>query len=227
MKYDTVLFDLDGTIIDTNNLILQSFLHTLGHYFPGKYTEEHILPHMGQTLFEQMERFGGKERVDELVEHYREHNIRMHDELIAGFPHVAEVIPQLHQLGLSLGVVTTKMRNTAEMGLRLFDLERYMKVIITYEDTVEHKPHPAPVLKALELLGADPSKTIMVGDSEYDIQAGNRAGVATAGVSWSLKGEDYLRQFQPNVILQDLRELVPIVKGELEAGDEKDGPISD
>jgi pyrophosphatase PpaX len=214
MKYDTILFDLDGTIIDTNHLILQSFIHTLGHYFPGKYSKEDILPHMGQTLFEQMERYGGKERVDELVDHYREHNIRMHDELIAEFPHVAEVIPRLHQSGLSLGVVTTKMRKTAEMGLRLFDLERYMKVVITYEDTTRHKPHPDPVLKALELLGADPAKAIMIGDSEYDIQAGKRAKVATAGVSWSLKGEDYLRQFEPDVMLRDLRELIPIVKGE-------------
>jgi pyrophosphatase PpaX len=213
MKYTTVLFDLDGTIIDTNELILQSFLYTLNHYFPGKYTKEDVLPYMGQTLFEQMERYGGKELMNELVAHYREHNVRVHDELVTEFPHVAEVIPQLAEMGVQLGVVTTKMSKTALMGLRLFDLERYMQVLVTYESTVEHKPHPAPVLLALEELGADPARTLMVGDSEYDILAGKRAGIATAGVAWSLKGEAYLQQFEPDYILRDMREIVPIVKG--------------
>lgn len=213
MKYTTVLFDLDGTIIDTNDLILQSFLYTLEHYFPGKYTKEDVLPYMGQTIFEQMERYGGKELMNELAAHYREYNVRVHDELVTEFPHVAEVIPKLAAMGIQLGVVTSKRNKTAMMGLRLFDLERYMKVVVTYESTEEHKPHPAPVLLALEELDADPARTIMVGDSEYDILAGKRAGVATAGVAWSLKGEAYLQQFEPDYILRDMREILTIVKG--------------
>lgn len=213
MKYTTVLFDLDGTIIDTNELIIQSFLHTLEHYYPSKYSREEIIPNMGQTLFEQMERYGGKEMVDELAAHYREFNIRMHDELVAEFPHVAEVIPELSQMGVTMGIVTTKMQKTALMGLRLLGLEKYMSTIITYESTERHKPDPAPVLKALENLGADPAATLMVGDSEYDLLAGARAGTHTAGVAWSMKGEEFLARFEPNYILRDMRELLPIVRG--------------
>lgn len=214
MRYSTVLFDLDGTIIDTNELIIQTFLYTLESYFPGKFSREDVLPHLGQTLFEQMERFGGKERVDELVAHYREYNIRMHDELVRDFPYVLEVLEELKRIGVTMGVVTTKMQKTAYMGMALYGIDKYMKTTVTYESTPEHKPHPAPVLKAIQELGADPAKTLMVGDSEYDIQAGQSAGVATAGVAWSLKGPDYLSEYKPDYLLQDMLELLPVVRGD-------------
>jgi pyrophosphatase PpaX len=214
MRYPTVLFDLDGTLVDTNNLILQSFLHTLEHYFPGKYTVEDILPYMGQTLFQQMERYGGKELVQELVDHYREYNVRMHDDLIEEFPYVLEVIPQLAKAGVTLGIVTTKMRKTAVMGLQRYGIESFFSTVITYESTTEHKPYPAPVLTAMEELGAKPEHTLMVGDSEYDILAGQRAGVDTAGVAWSLKGEAHLQTFNPTYMLRDIRDILPIVKGD-------------
>lgn len=213
MKFQTVLFDLDGTIIDTNELIIQTFLHTLNHHFPNQFSREHILPHMGQTLFEQMERYGGKERVTELVEHYREYNVRMHDELVKDFPYVVETLEQLAKAGVQMGIVTTKMLKTSRMGLQLFGLDRFMETIISYETTTEHKPHPAPVLAAIERLGANPATTLMVGDSQYDIQAAQGAGVSSAGVAWSLKGADFLRSFNPDYLLEDIRELIPIVLG--------------
>jgi pyrophosphatase PpaX len=214
LKYKTVLFDLDGTLIDTNDLILTSFLFVLEEHFPGQFTREHIIPHMGDTLFSQMERFGGLEKRDLLVEHYRQHNVKFHDELVKDFPHIIETLTELKQLGVKMGVVTTKQRKTAKMGVEIFGIDQFIEAFITFDDTDRHKPDPAPLYKAMDLLQAEASSTLMVGDSHFDMLAAHNAGVHAAGVEWSLKGPEYLKAFNPEYMLKDLRELIPIVKGE-------------
>ncbi|CEH30540.1 pyrophosphatase [Aneurinibacillus migulanus] len=210
-RYQYVLFDLDGTLIDTNNLILTSFMYTLEKFYPGKYTREDLIPHMGKPLYDQMELFG-PERSEELVQVYREHNERVHDELVEEFPNVLDTIEQLAKMGIKMGIVTTKQRKTAEMGLRLFGLDKYMDAFISYQDTENHKPHPEPVHKAMQALGADPARTLMVGDSQYDIQAGQNAGIASAGVAWSMKGASFLSSFNPTYLLNDMSDIIQIVK---------------
>lgn len=210
-RYQYVLFDLDGTLIDTNNLILTSFMYTLEKFYPGKYTREDLIPHMGKPLYDQMELFG-PDRSEELVQVYREHNERVHDELVEEFPNVLDTIEQLAKMGIKMGIVTTKQRKTAEMGLRLFGLDKYMDAFISYQDTENHKPHPEPVHKAMQALGADPARTLMVGDSQYDIQAGQNAGIASAGVAWSMKGASFLSSFNPTYLLNDMSDIIQIVK---------------
>ncbi|MFV9510585.1 pyrophosphatase PpaX [Tepidibacillus sp. LV47] len=224
MKYKTLLFDLDGTILNTNELILNSFLYTLEKFFPGKYNREMIIPHMGKPLYEQMEIFGGKELAQKMVEVYREHNLRTHDEYVREFPHVKEVLETLKQEGATLGIVTTKMLKTTMMGLKRFGLDTLISTIVSYEDTEFHKPAPEPVLLAMERLDADPETTLMVGDSQYDIQAAKSAGITAIGVAWSLKGPEFLKQFHPDYIIEDMRDLIPIVRGIKE--DEENKEIS-
>lgn len=207
----TVLFDLDGTIIDTNELIIETFLHVLQDKTPSPFTREHIIPSMGLTLAEQLRIFTGQDQVDELEAAYREYNIARHDELVREFPSVKEVMAELHASGFKLGVVTTKMRATTERALRMFGLIDYLSTIVTVQDVTHPKPHPEPVLRAVEALKADPAETIMVGDSPADIQAANAAGVESCGVAWSLKGEAVLRQYEPRHIIHDMRDLYALV----------------
>jgi pyrophosphatase PpaX len=208
---DTVLFDLDGTIVDTNELIIQAFLYALEGKTPEPITREFLSMNMGRPLIEQMKRFTGQEDVDDVIATYREFHVRRHDELVADFPHVREVLTELHDRGIRMGVVTSKVRKTTGMSLELYGLDQLMSVIVTIDDVVNAKPHAEPVLKALEALGADPSRTLMVGDSSYDILSGQAAGVRTAGVSWSLKGAEYLSGYKPDYMLHDMRELLEIV----------------
>ncbi|MBE3553558.1 MAG: pyrophosphatase PpaX [Thermicanus sp.] len=207
MKYNTFLFDLDGTLLDTNELILQSFLYTLNRFYPGKYTREEILPVMGKPLLEQMRLFG-PERAEELVRVYREYNLAMHDALIREFPHVSQTVKELFLRGAKLGVVTSKQRLTTLMGLRYFGLENYFSAIITMEDVKAHKPHPEPVLTALERLKAEKEEALMIGDSTFDLDAAHAAGVDAAAVAWSLKPLELLRSCNPEYILHDIRELL-------------------
>jgi pyrophosphatase PpaX len=208
---DTILFDLDGTLLDTNELIIESFLHALQYHKLEAVSREAIIGQMGKPLREQIALFSKRVEVEDIVGTYREFNIRKHDEMVLMFPRVKETLAALHAQGLKLGVVTSKVRLTVGRGLQLFGLEPFLSAIVTSDDVSLPKPHPESVLLALSRLNAKPENALMVGDSQFDLLAAHEAGVRSAGVAWSLQGEALLRQFNPAYILQDMFELVGIV----------------
>ncbi|WP_433944981.1 pyrophosphatase PpaX [Paenibacillus sp. SN-8-1] len=214
---ETVLFDLDGTIVNTNELIITSFLHVMDKHYPEPpFTREQIIPHMGLTLEQQLRQFTGREDVTELVTDYRAYNMLHHDALVREFPNVHKVISRLHEKGITLGVVTTKMRPSTILALETFDLMRFMKEIVTLNDVENPKPHPEPVLTAIQRLGADPKTTLMVGDSPADLQSARAAGVRSAAVAWSLKGAEVLKKYDPDYILNDMTDLYGVLGMESE-----------
>ncbi|OUM99905.1 MAG: pyrophosphatase [Paenibacillaceae bacterium ZCTH02-B3] len=213
LVFTTVLFDLDGTILDTNELIIQSFLHALRGVVPPDFGREQIIPLMGQPLVSQMRIFTGREEVADLVRAYREYNLAHHDRMVKLFPGVAETLDVLKKSGIRTGVVTTKMRETSERALKLFGLWDKIDVLVGIDDVAHPKPDPEPVLKAMQAVGAEPARTLMVGDSPVDMEAALRAGAVPAGVAWSLKGEAKLREAGAVHLLgrmEDLRALCGI-----------------
>ncbi len=204
---DTILFDLDGTIVDTNELIIASFMHVMNHSL----TREEIIPHMGTTLEQQLRTFSGQEDVAPLVKAYREYNSLHHDEMVAPFPEVNEVLAQLQAQGIKMGVVTTKIRATTTRVLGLFDLDQYMQVIVTLDDVEHPKPDAEPIRKALEALGSAPERTLMVGDSPADLKSATAAGVQSAAVAWSLKGEQELCKYEPTFVIHRMSDLYNLV----------------
>lgn len=210
MKKTTLLFDLDGTLINTNELIIASFLHTLGHYRPNEYTRETVLPFIGPTLQDTFRSIDA-ERWEEMVETYRAHNHKHHDELVEDYPGVYEGLQKLHDLGFKMAIVTTKKNKTAHMGLKLKGLDAFFDVVIGLDDVTKAKPDPEPLMKALEALGSTPEEAIMVGDNSHDILGGKNAGVTTAAVGWAIKGEEYLTSFNPDYILHTMNDLLDIV----------------
>lgn len=210
-RITTILFDLDGTIIDTNELIIESFLHALKGVVPDTFSREDIIPKMGLTLKHQLQLFSGREEVDDLTKAYRSYNLSKHDEMVTLFPGVAETIPLLREQGIKLGVVTTKMRDSTERALNLLGIYDAMDVIVTLDDVENAKPHPEPVLKAIRALGSEPAATLMVGDSAADIESAAAAGATPVGVAWSLKGEEVLKDAGAKHILTDMKQLFTII----------------
>ena len=210
-KITTLLFDLDGTLIDTNELIIASFLHTLEHYYPNQYTREDVFEFIGPSLVETFSKLD-IERAKEMIEHYREHNHLHHDLLVQEYEGVYETIRTLKERGYKVGIVTTKMRKAVERGLIKGRLDSFFDVVVTFDDVKKTKPDPEPIELALELIGSSADETIMVGDNSHDILAGKQAGTKTAGVAWTLKGRDYLEQFKPDYMLENMRDLLTILK---------------
>ncbi|WP_066258789.1 pyrophosphatase PpaX [Neobacillus drentensis] len=209
-KITTILFDLDGTLIDTNELIITTYLHTLEKYYPSKYQREDVLPFLGPTLHEA---FGSinPDLVEEMVLEYRAFNIANHDELVTEFAGVFETVQSLKDKGYKLGIVTTKRHDVTLKGLRLMDLERFFEVVVTYDHVSKTKPDPEPIFKALEQLESSPEETMMVGDNYHDILAGKNAGTVTAGCAWSIKGREYIAKYEPDYILENMADLLTIL----------------
>lgn len=207
MQINTILFDLDGTLINTNDLIMASFQHTLNHYYPDRFSEDDLLTFIGEPLYDSFKRLD-KERAREMVEMYREHNIENHEKFVTPFPGVIDTVKQLDRNGFKLAVVTSKMRESAELGLKITKLSPFFDVVVTVDDVTKAKPAPEPLEKAMARLQATPESTLMVGDSQYDIIAGKKAGTYTAGVAWSLKGKDFMKNLEPDLLIDEMPELL-------------------
>jgi pyrophosphatase PpaX len=208
----TVLFDLDGTLIDSVRLILDSYHHTLAtHGLPPR-TDEEWLAGVGTPLTAQFAAWRDDPvTLEMLIATYREYNLKHHDRMVTVYPGVVEVVRTLKAQGLGTGLVTSKNRSGAVRGLSLAQLEALMDVLVCADEVENPKPHPEPVEKAVQLLGADPSATLYVGDSVHDMRSGRAAGVRTAAVLWGPFGRSHLEGAQPDYWLERPEDLLRVV----------------
>ncbi|WP_163536490.1 pyrophosphatase PpaX [Gracilibacillus sp. YIM 98692] len=216
MKVETILFDLDGTLIDTNELIIASFTHTLEKYGDRSYTREEVINFIGPPLVDSLSKVNPY-KVEEMMDTYRKHNYENHEKYVKAYPTVVETIKTLKEQSYQLGIVTTKLTDTAKLGLKITGLADLFEVMIGLDDVENAKPHPEPILKAIDQLQANPMTTMMVGDNYHDIEAGHNAGVQTAGVAWSIKGRKILEEHEPNYMLEEMSDLLQIVGVEQDA----------
>ncbi len=181
----TVLFDLDGTLIDSIDLILTSYHHTMAAHGLPALPDAEWLAGVGTPLRVQLGRFASTpEEMDALIATYREFNLGNHDRMVRPFPGVSDMVSAIRAAGMETGVVTSKAREGTRRGLRLVGLEEEFDVLVCVDDVVHPKPHPEPVLTAVARLGADPATTIYIGDSVHDMHSGRAAGVLTGGALW-------------------------------------------
>lgn len=208
-----VLFDLDGTLIDTNNLIIQSFKHTYKKHLNEDVPESEILMYFGEPLLDTLARYD-KDNAHILIQTYRAYNEAIHDELTKEIAGVKETLRELKALGIKLGVVTSKRGELAERGLKLFNLQDFMEVIVTPEHTAKHKPDAEPVLKACELLKIQPEEALMVGDSHFDILCGNNAGAKTCLVKYTALPVEKIMIHNPDFAVDEIKDILEIVRKE-------------
>ena len=193
----TWLFDFDGTLVDSVALILDSFRHATATVLGSVPDDRVLMAGVGMPLREQMRGFD-PDRADELTAVYREHNTLRHADLLGPYPGVDAMLAGLRLRGCRLGIVTSKMRDAVELGMRYVPLGDF-DVVVTCDDTDRHKPDPAPVLHALARLDAPAAGAVYVGDAPYDVRAGRGAGVATAAAMWgNTFPADVLRAERPD-----------------------------
>jgi pyrophosphatase PpaX len=212
VRFPVVLFDLDGTLIDSGPMILASMKHAAKTVLGRDLPEEVLAAAVGGPgLVAQMHALDPG-RVDDLVATYRRHNEPLHEELEA-FWEVVEVLPRLRAEGRRLGIVTAKRRETVQLAFdRLPGLESSFDVVIGSEDTERHKPDPDPILEALARLDAAPQDAAYVGDSPFDVRAAKAAGVYAVAVAWGgIHGTDVLEREQPDVLVDHAEELLGVL----------------
>jgi pyrophosphatase PpaX len=192
-----LLFDLDGTLIDSIELIVRSYEHAVAaHGLPSPGRAE-WLRGLGTPLKHQFaallpDEAGRDAKVEELIRTYRAWNMAHHDELVRPYEGVRETLAELARQGRPMGVVTSKMRTSALRGLAHVGLEeRWFSCLVALEDTERHKPHPEPVLRAVERLGLAAADVVYIGDSPHDAQSALSAGARAAPVRWGPFAEEH------------------------------------
>ncbi|WP_432352747.1 pyrophosphatase PpaX [Sporosarcina sp. A2] len=209
-KITTVLFDLDGTLLDTNELIMQSFEQLLDRHYPGQYTRTKILPFLGPTLAETFNAMDPS-KTEAMIEEYRTWNILNHDLLATPFDGVPETLTRLVDNGIRMAIVSTKRKDMVGKGLQLLGIGHLFETVIGLDDVKRPKPDPEPLLLAMQRMNVSKEEVIMVGDNFHDIEGGKNAGVLTAGVAWSLKGKEFLSTFNPDYMLNHISDLYGIL----------------
>jgi pyrophosphatase PpaX len=186
--YDYFLFDADGTLFETTELIYQCFVYSLSKYAERDIPRDEIIASIGLTLRKQFEHHMGPlsdKQFDIMQVDHMNYQMSIYRDYLAPCPGVPEAIAQLHASGKQLAIVTSRKIKSLSCFLSETGINDYFSVIVTPDETINHKPHPEPALKALELLRAAPEKTLFVGDAPFDIECGHSAGIDTALVTWS------------------------------------------
>jgi pyrophosphatase PpaX len=209
---DAVLFDLDGTLIDTVELIRVSFRHATRVVLGASLPDEVTMAGVGMPLIRQMRDFS-PENADELLRVYREFNAERHDGMVREYPGTAEVLSELRRRGLPLGIVTSKGTPMTLRGLRRFGLERYFDAVVTADDVPLHKPDPFPVRRAADLLAVAPERCAYVGDSPHDMQAALAAGAVAVAALWGAFPREQVLAPGPDAAIETLTELLPLIFG--------------
>lgn len=208
-NYDFFLFDADGTLIDTMELIYRCFVHTCGTFANKEVSRPDVQKNVGLTLRDQMEKYFGpmteeffdtvsKEHMAFQTAHYLEH--------LALFPTVAEGLAMLSAAGKRCAIVTSRRRNTLDLYLKTTGIIDFFEAFVTPETTPTHKPGPEPALAALALLGAPKDHALFVGDAVFDIECASRAGIDSAFVKWSCN-DPLQMAIRPTWFIDDMRQL--------------------
>jgi pyrophosphatase PpaX len=183
VRYPVVLFDLDGTVIDSGAIILASMRHAAETVVGGDWEDAELMKAVGGPGLEEQMVALDPDRVDELVQVYRAHNEPLHDTLECCVG-MEDVLATLSDRGHRLGIVTAKRRLTVDLAFARLPIEHLFETVVGGDETAKHKPDPAPLLLALDRLGARPEDAAYVGDSPFDMQAAKAAGLFAIGVSW-------------------------------------------
>lgn len=207
---DTLLFDLDGTVLNTNHLIVESFQHAYRTINGEEKDRGYITKSFGEPLAQTMEREFDIP-VEEAIGIYRSFHYERFEDLIDIFPGMAQTIMALHNKGYKLGIVTSRLNHTTIRGLKKYNLEKCFQCIITADDTQKHKPDPEPIQMALEKLKSLPENAMMIGDSLFDIKCAHNAGAKAAIVSWSELSPDIYLAEKPEYIIEKAEDIVRIL----------------
>jgi pyrophosphatase PpaX len=208
VSFPVVLFDLDGTVVDSGAIILASMRHATREVLGQDFRDDELMQAVGGPGLEAQMAVLAPDHVDELVRVYREHNEPLHDELEACVG-IEEVLVRLHGEGRRLGVVTAKRRATVELAFASVPIGHLFEAVVGGDETERHKPDPEPLLLAASRMNTDPATCAYVGDSPFDIRAARAAGMHAIGVTWGrIHDRKRLEVEEPDAIVDRPRELL-------------------
>ncbi len=212
-QFKAVMFDFDGTVMDTNEIITGSWQHTFKRIRGHEVDPSVFVPTFGEALVDTMRFFFPEWDPHDAIEVYREYQLYEWDKPIHMFPGIRDVMFGLKERGVKIAMVTSRIWASAQMGHYKFDIADMFDAVVSAEDTNVHKPDPYPALLCLEKLGLTADEAVMVGDSKFDILCAHNAGMKAALVDWTicLPEEKRVGECRPDFVISRADELYDIV----------------
>jgi 2-phosphoglycolate phosphatase len=216
LRYSAVLFDLDGTLIDSARDLVGSLQYALRSVDSARPVpdDDDILVQVGKPLeviFHELGYPDDPELTRRFVDTYRAYYAEHFNDHTKLYPGVEGTLAALKAAGAELALVTTKHQTQANFTVKACGLDSYFDYVHGWLDGRQHKPHPEPVLTALERLGVGPAHAVMVGDSEMDVESARAAGVATCAVTYGFRPAWFLHSLRPEYLISRITDLTPIV----------------
>ena len=202
-----LLFDLDGTVLDTKDLIIASYHYACDQVLGYRLPDEPLLEMVGVPLPEQMYKLAPEEHAEAMVKAYRQHNAEAHDRYINYFPKTRETLETFAEAGWRMAIVTSKRNESARQGLDSFALAGYFEMIIGFDDTDKHKPDPTPLLLAAERFAVQTADCVYIGDSPYDMQAATAAEIYAVGATWGFFTPERLLEAGAKLLVDKIADL--------------------
>jgi pyrophosphatase PpaX len=211
MRFPVVLFDLDGTVIDSGAIILASMKHAAKEVLGEEPPDELLMAAVGGPGLEAQMHALAPDRVEELVTVYRAHNEPLHAELVCCVG-IDDLLVRLKDEGRRLGIVTAKRRATVALAFDVLPLGHLFETVVGGDETKRHKPDPEPLLLAAERMGVDPEDCAYVGDSPFDIRAAKAAGMFAVAVTWGgIHERATLDAEEPDAIVDSAEDLYGVL----------------
>lgn len=212
-QINAVLFDFDGTLMDTYDLISASWRHTVGALAGRRVSDDEIRLTLGEMLEDSMRRLLPGVETGRAMDLFRGYQRGIFLDRIRLFDGAEEVLRALREAGYRTALVTSRLKGSTERGLEHFGMTGLFDAVLTASDTDVFKPDPTPINMILERLGSDPGEAVYVGDAKQDIEAGLAAGVFTVLVDWSLAlpPEERAGCPEPDAVIEDLREILKLL----------------
>jgi pyrophosphatase PpaX len=210
-EWRAVLFDLDGTLADTVELILRSFRHTMAQHLPEVPSDARFLATIGKPLPVQLREFAADDdQLHSMRETYVSFQRGLHDQMVKPFPGARTVVSSLRARGVRVGIATSKAKSIATRTLDVCGFESVFDCVVCGDEVRHGKPHPEPVLRAMASLGIGdaPRRVLFVGDSPHDLTAGREAGVRTAAVAWGPLGRRRLLAEGPDYLVERMEDVL-------------------
>ncbi len=209
-QYSAYLFDADGTLFDTTELIYQCFCYTCKEFGNLDVTREQVFANIGIPLRPQLEHFLGPlspEKEEVVVKAHMDFQLAIYKEHLAIFPGVQKTLEMLKNRGAQCAIVTSRKQFTLTLYLKQTGIYDYFDALITPELTQKHKPEPEPTFEACKQVQCSPQESLFIGDAVFDIQSGQSAGTDTAFVTWSQIPVSSL-PIKPTYIIDSMEEIL-------------------
>lgn len=211
---NTILFDLDGTILDTHELIFETFKQTFMALAPHLDTDSiDYQTFIGPPIDIMFSKYLDDDQIDDAIAYFRKTNIALHETYVTLYPNIELVLKALKAKGYNIAIVSNKIQSSIRYGLELFGLSDYFDYIVGFDDVSTPKPHPQGIQMCLEHYNIDAAQAIMVGDAIGDIKAAKSANCLSAMVTYSLHSKEEIQAAKADVYLDDMKDLLTYLGG--------------